>query len=179
GQLKIGIRLKPLAAEYYLDTYLKAGNEVINRFAEFAKPLSGELAADLKSFAARASDDMNQVLKTRTLDERKLKLFGLLEETSGAIPVETLAQQCYWSTRQINRYFNKQFGISLKGYCNILRCYASYGKIKAGHLYPDFDYYDQSHFIREIKKHTGTTPKALLKNEYQRYLQFNDRNSLR
>ncbi|MES1223391.1 MAG: DUF6597 domain-containing transcriptional factor, partial [Bacteroidota bacterium] len=45
GQFKIGIRLKPLAAEYYLDTYLKAGNEVINRFAEFAKPLSGELAA--------------------------------------------------------------------------------------------------------------------------------------
>ncbi len=36
----------------------------------------------------------------------------------------------------MNRYFNQEYGISLKTYCNILRFRASFRHIKEGKLYP-------------------------------------------
>jgi len=89
------------------------------------------------------------------------------------VDVRTIAENSFWSARQINRYINRLLGIPLKTYSNILKCYSSYKHIKIGDLTPSTGYYDQSHFIREIKKHTGTTPKVLSKNEADRYLQFN------
>ncbi|SFW27204.1 helix-turn-helix domain-containing protein [Chitinophaga sancti] len=159
-ELKIGIRLRPLAKEYYLDKCT-----TLDRFADFTKTLS------LQHFSELVSADIRAM--SPAIDNRKQLLFDLLQKHAGNIEVESLATQCFWSSRQINRYFNKQLGLSLKSYCNILKCYASYKEIKAGDLNPDTGFYDQSHFIREIKKHTGTTPKKLLKNEAQRYVQFN------
>ena len=78
----------------------------------------------------------------------------------------------FWSTRQINQYFNHQFGISLKTYCNILRFQASLSHIKEGKLFPQLNYYDQSHFIKEIKKLSGALPKDLFKNKNSRFLQL-------
>lgn len=162
NELKFGIRLRPLAKEYYLDRC-----ETLDRFAAFTK-------GGLAGFASQVSADMLAVIGQ--VDSRKQLLFDLLQQSDGNIDVAALASQCFWSARQINRYFNKQLGLSLKSYSNILKIYASYQQIKAGDLNPDTGYYDQSHFIREIKKHTGTTPKQLLKNEAQRYLQFNNPN---
>lgn len=36
-----------------------------------------------------------------------------------------LSENVFYSTRQINAYFNQQFGLSLKRYCNIIRFQAS------------------------------------------------------
>lgn len=49
---------------------------------------------------------------------------------------------------------------------------SSFESIKEGTLYPDLNYYDQSHYIKETKKYTGESPKKLLKNEDDRFLQF-------
>jgi len=51
-------------------------------------------------------------------------------------------------------------------------CNASYSDISEGNLFPQEDYFDQAHFIKEIKKYTGTTPKELYKNENVRFLQL-------
>ena len=82
------------------------------------------------------------------------------------------ADKVFWSSRQMNRYFNKMFGLSLKSYCNILRCSAAYKDIKKGDLLSNQNYYDRSHFNKEIKKHTNHTPKNLLENENDRFLQI-------
>ena len=42
------------------------------------------------------------------------------------------------------------------------------------HLSPQTDYFDQAHFIKEIKKYTGTTPKELHKNKNDRFLQLSN-----
>jgi len=76
----------------------------------------------------------------------------------------------YWSSRQINRYFNQQFGISLKAYCNILRFGASFKHISEGKLFPEQNFTDQNHFIKEIKKYAGVTPKELSKNKNERFV---------
>ena len=44
--------------------------------------------------------------------------------------------------------------------------------ISKGLLYPQKDFFDQAHFIKEVKKYTGTTPKELYKNKNDRFLQL-------
>jgi AraC-like DNA-binding protein len=86
------------------------------------------------------------------------------------MPVKELADKVFWSSRQINRYFNEQFGISLKAYCNILRFKNSLHHIKDGQLFPDLDFADQAHFIKEVKRFSGVVPKELFKNRNDRFI---------
>ena len=104
------------------------------------------------------------------IDNRKKKLFELIYSSNGSITVKELSEKVYWSSRQINRYFNQQFGISLKAYCNILRFGASFKHISEGKLFPEQNFTDQNHFIKEIKKYAGVTPKELSKNKDDRFI---------
>ncbi|MCH5686581.1 AraC family transcriptional regulator [Niabella sp. W65] len=92
--------------------------------------------------------------------------------TKGDISVKALSEKVYWSSRQINRYFNDRFGLSVKNYCSILRFRASFEHIKEGKLFPQQNFADQSHFIREVKKRSGVSPKELKRNQNGRFIQF-------
>jgi AraC-like DNA-binding protein len=105
-------------------------------------------------------------------DARKRKLFNLIYLHQGLLKVEEVSNMAGWSSRQINRYFTKQFGMTLKAYCNILRFKASFLQLKQGKLYPEQNYSDQAHFTREVKKLAGVVPKELAKNKYDRFVQF-------
>ncbi len=106
------------------------------------------------------------------IDPRKSILLKSINQTKGNKTVEYYSQKANWSKRQINRYFQSTFGLSLKSYCSIRKGAATYSQIRKGQLYPQQGYFDQPHFIKGIKKITGFTPKALLKNENDRFLQF-------
>lgn len=108
----------------------------------------------------------------KKIDERKRKLFQMIFGSNGEISITELSQIVIWNQRQINRYFNQQFGLSLKSYCKILRFQASLPHIKHGELYPQLNFSDQSHFIKEIKQFAGVSPKELYKNKNDRFLQF-------
>ena len=108
----------------------------------------------------------------KEVDVRKQQLFKLLYETKGNETVDFYAQKVFWSRRQITRYFKDRFGLSFKAYCNILKCSSSFKHLKKGQLYPEQNYFDRSHFIKELKKHTGNTPKKLFENENDRFLQL-------
>ena len=104
------------------------------------------------------------------IDERKRKLFELIYASNGEMSVKELSEKVYWSSRQINRYFNQQFGLSLKAYCNILRFRKSLEHIAQGKLFPELNFTDQTHFIKEIKKFSGVVPKELSKNKNDRFV---------
>ena len=130
-------------------------------------------AADLSDFAgfcAKASAHIQQLLPAE-IDRRKRKLFDLLYATHGTLPVAAYAEAAAWSSRQINRYFQQVFGLSLKAYCNILRFRAALPDLKAGKLFPEQHFADQAHFIREIKKYAGVVPKELARNKDDRFIQ--------
>jgi len=109
---------------------------------------------------------------TEGMDSRKKNLFDLIYASNGSLSVKTLSEEVYWSSRQINRYFNQQFGISLKAYCKILRFRASFEHIRQGKLFPEQNFFDQAHFIKEVKKLSGVLPKELKENKNGRFLQF-------
>lgn len=126
---------------------------------------------DFNAFCHKADTIMTQHLIPFD-DERKTQLFDLLYTLNGDISVKDLSTRIFWTSRQINRYFTGHFGLSLKAYCDILRFRASFAHIKAGKLFPEQDFADQSHFIKAVKKLSGVSPRQLSKNENDRFVQF-------
>jgi AraC-like DNA-binding protein len=108
------------------------------------------------------------------IDNRKQQLFEWLYASNGAVTVKELAGKVFWSSRQMNRYFNQQYGISLKAYNDILRFRASFQHISEGKLFPEQNFADQSHFIKAVKKLSGVSPSALHRNQNGRFVQFSN-----
>ncbi len=159
------------AAEYILH---RSVTELVNRVGGLPNNFWNFTANDLQNFEQfchKATQQIQSLIPTNP-DTRKLQLFELLYATDGNITVQELAENVFWSSRQINRYFNQQFGLSLKAYCNILRFRASLQHISEGKLFPEQNFTDQSHFIKAVKKLTGVTPKELFQNQNDRFVQF-------
>ncbi len=169
--LIFAISFKPLAIEYVLGTtiahLLDKATLLPKNFWEFT---SDDLE-NFERFCQKATLKIQARLKD-DIDERKRKLFQLIYASNGSMSVKELSENVYWTSRQINRYFTQQYGLSLKAYCNILRFRASFKQIKEGKLFPEQNFADQSHFIREIKKLSGVAPKELLRNKNDRFIQL-------
>lgn len=165
------VSFNPLAVEYILNHSIAdiVNNEMVlpDDFWDF----SVNDLEDFDTFCKKISQTVQSLLP-KEIDDRKRKLFELIFAIKGEISVKELSEKVLWSPRQMNQYFNQQFGLSLKAYCNILRFQASLSQIKEGELFPQLNFYDQSHFIKEIKKHAGVSPKELYKNQNRRFLQF-------
>jgi AraC-like DNA-binding protein len=113
----------------------------------------------------------DRMKKIKPISQWKICLFNQIYKKEN-YNVQALAEKCFFSSRQINRYFHSQFGLSLKNYITIVRCSATFKNISKDILYPESSYYDQSHYIKEVKKMTGVTPSELYKNKNDRFLQF-------
>lgn len=136
------VSFKLLAIEYLLDekvnSLLNQGIRLPTGFWDITK----DDLTDFDAFCKKVSAKILVRIKPN-IDSRKQKLFDLIYEFNGTQSVSELAEKVFWSSRQINRYFNQQFGISLKAYCNILRFKSSLHYIKNGKLFPEFNYSDR------------------------------------
>ncbi len=163
------ISFKPLAIEYILNTsiadILNTAKDLPRKFWDF----NADDLQDFDTFYKKSSQKIKTLLPT-TIDDRKRKLFDLIYSSKGEMSVKELSEKVCWGSRQINRYFNQQFGLSLKAYCTILRFRASLKHIAQGKLFPELDFADQTHFIKEIKKFSGVVPKELFKNKNDRFV---------
>ena len=163
------ISFKPLGAEYLLKTsiadILNSAKVLPNDFWEFT---SGDLE-NFDTFNLKITSKLKELLPAE-IDERKRKLFKMVYKSNGEIKIQQLSEEISWSSREINRYFNKQFGLSLNAFCKILRFKASLEHIAKGRLFPELNFTDQTHFIKEIKKFSGVVPSELLKNTNDRFI---------
>lgn len=168
----LAVRFKPLAIELLENLNLKPilnssislgadfigiDNLAFNNFNEFCRHIENYLKSRIE--------------KSKTVSNLKICLFNEIYKKE-IFNVQELSEKIFWTSRQINRYFNLTFGLSLKGYLNIIRCNQTYKDISNNKLAPQSKYFDQSHFIKEIKKYTGVTPTELNKNENDRFLQL-------
>lgn len=171
GTIMFAVSLKLPALEYILDTFNITSGFPIPMPDQFWGITTDDLK-DFDRFVNRISTEMLVILESKKIDGRKKKLFQLIYESKGAMTVAALAEQSYWTARQINRYFNERVGISLKEYCCILRFRASFAHLKENRLFPEENFADQAHFIKSIKKLSGVTPKEFSKNVNDRFIQF-------
>lgn len=171
GTVMFAVSFKLLAVEYIF-------RHTIAHLLDYAEHLPAGFwdfdEADLQDFElfCRKASAKIEALLPPNIDPRKQKLFQLLYMSKGETSVKELSESAYWSSRQINRYFKGQFGLSLKTYCKILRFRASFQHIKDGKLFPQQSFADQSHFIKEVKKLSGVSPKELKRNQNGRFIQF-------
>ncbi|MGO2513382.1 DUF6597 domain-containing transcriptional factor [Marinomonas polaris] len=167
----LGVRLKILAAEYLLNTPVA---DIINKHITLDKGFGGIEQNDLqdfKVFCDKLSLYFSSLLNA-PIDPRKRIMSELIYYANGDITVTEIAKKANWSSRQINRYFNKWLGLPLKSYCDILRFRHSFDSLKAGELFPKEGFNDQSHYIKLIKKYSSLTPKQLAQNENDRFVQL-------
>lgn len=163
------ISFKLLAIEYLIDYKVHSLlNEGIRLPQDFWG-VTGIGLNDINGLCEKVSAKMISLVKP-DIDTRKKNLFDLIYSSNGTLTVKELSEKVFWSSRQINRYFNQTFGLSLKAYCNIFRFRSSLQHIKNGNLFPELNFSDQTHFIKEVKKLSGVTPKELSKNLNDRFI---------
>ncbi|WP_108929843.1 helix-turn-helix domain-containing protein [Leptospira johnsonii] len=169
GGIMFAVSFKLLAIEYLLDFEV---GFLLNSERQLPSNFWGISENDLSDFEG-FSQKISELLVSRidsNFDDRKQRLFQLIYDSNGTMPVKLMADKVFWSSRQINRYFKQKFGLSLKEYCKVIRFKSSLSHIKLGKLFPELDFSDQSHFIREIKKYSGTNPKELFRNRNDRFI---------
>lgn len=169
----IGVRFKLISAEYIFKQSIK---ELKNTKADLPITFLDCKSFDfnnLEKFTDSITEKLHAQLKNiKKIDQRKLKLFNILYQKKGEVSIQEISENIFWSNCQINRYFNKCFGISLKTLCTILKCHSSLKHIAKGQLFPEKNYYDQAHFIKQVKQITGATPTNLFLNKNDRFLQL-------
>jgi AraC-like DNA-binding protein len=164
------ISFKLLAAEYIFQRSIA---HLLNEFQLLSNDYLGFEENDLDdfdSFCVKANRIIKELIP-KTIDSRKQKLFELIYTSNGEMSIKEFSEKTFWESRQINRYFTKYFGISLKVYCGFLRFRVSFDQIKKGELYPELNFSDQAHFSREVKKLSGVNPRELSRNENDRFIQ--------
>ncbi len=181
NSIMFAVSFKLLAIEYVLDMSIAdilndrrllpddfwgISKNDLSDFDIFFQKVSEKIGALIKAnIDDTTTEKQERKDKREKIDTRKLKMFDLIYSKKGSMSVNEISEAVHWSSRQINRYFTQWFGLSLKAYTNILRFRASFPDIKAGKLFPESDFSDQAHFIKEIKKYSGYTPKELHKNK--------------
>jgi AraC-like DNA-binding protein len=162
----VGIRCKLLAAEHLLTQPLPLN-------AAVPLPLAGWCYDTLAApTLAEVAQRLTAHLAPQRPDPRRRALFERLYAGAGSWPVARLAAASGWPARQINRYFQARFGLSLKTYSNVLRSYAAAQQLQPDDLFAAGNYYDQSHGIRELKKYTGASPRQLHQQRHDRFIQL-------
>lgn len=146
------VELNEFSAEDLNDQLLEARNEQ-KRIAL----LTNFLLAQLKQAKTR---DM--------LIEESLRL---IHKYIGSITVKQLLEQLNISERHFERRFSQTVGISPQFYIRVKRFNEAVRLMKMGQFAKLTDiahalnFYDQSHFIRDIKAFSGLTPKSLSQKE--------------
>jgi len=165
------ISFYPIAAEYIFNQSFADLNNIKKTLQTGYWGFSRDDLNDFNQFYHKTTKVISSLL-SKEIDDRKKKLFKRIYASKGEITVKELEENIFWSSRQMNRYFHKWLGVPLKTYLNIIRFSNSLKQLKNGDFYPQLDYADQSHFIREVKKFAGVKPIILNKNENDRFIQF-------
>lgn len=106
--------------------------------------------------------------QTTSVDDKRMRhAVDLIRLTKGSIAIDFLASSSCLSRKQFERIFLSNIGISPKQFLKIIR-FQNAIRLKQLNFHIGLTeiayaagYYDQSHFINEIKELTGRTPKRL------------------
>jgi len=173
-----GIRLKPEAllklfnvpvATLFsnftcLDTFFgRDMSDVTERIYDAAS--IGEKIAVAETFLLK---QLKNITEQRNYLEEATKL---MRHCTGNVSIERLSEQLYVSTRQLQRSFKEQYGVSPKTYMRILRFRKAYeyamqlDEFSWADVTYHCGYADQAHFIRDFKEFAGSLPQNFITTE--------------
>ena len=170
----ITIQLKPYSLPYLFNIPASEFYDEIVSLDDFAPKLASAIeeliASDLTSIdvCKRIEDVLLLNLNQEKEDNRVSNALGLIVQSGGNINISDLSDKVNISQRRLQQLFQYNFGLSAKSYSRIVKMqYHTFQILKGKDLdeiIPD-GYYDQSHYIHELKKQTG-----LLPNDFHDYI---------
>ena len=106
-------------------------------------------------------------LHNRHFDQRADYVARYILAAGGATSVRDLADRFALTERTLQRLFKNNIGISPKRFCKLARFQKALEKLNRAHpnrlgpLAYDLGYFDQAHFIHDVKQLSGKTPTEL------------------
>ena len=104
----------------------------------------------------------------------KKYMLNSITQTAGKIKINELAESTGYSVRYINKTFSKEFGLSPKVFCKLMRFQYLLSILNEldkemlesnlAQISMELGYYDQSHMIKDFHEFTNTTPKMYIKS---------------
>lgn len=89
-------------------------------------------------------------------------LISLIEQSKGLSLISDLAQEVELSLKTVERKFKQKLGITPKMYSRLVRFTNHFMKNTTSEEYTGkLDFYDQAHFIKEVRNFTGLSPEKL------------------
>lgn len=167
----MGVRLKPGA--FYALCHIDA-DQMVDQIIPFSK-IDTSFCLDAV-FSCKDSlmriDQIQAYLmqKMTAMPELKLDFIHLVDELYQSPKdqnVIIMAEKLGYTKRQLLRIFHKHYGISPKVLLNILRLHLCLSILQRktmnlAEIAAQCGFYDQSHFIKEIKRYTGFSPLKLM-----------------
>lgn len=164
----LGVRLKP--SIFYALFYVDASSimDAPIDFFILEKGSHLETIFDIENMEERI-DLLKQYLLMKMKENFSRKYVDIVNElyqNPREQTVEAIAKRFGYDKRHLFRIFKTQYGVSPKVLLNILRLHLCLTLLLERKTLQDIleicGFYDQSHFIREIKKYTGFSPLELL-----------------
>lgn len=167
----MGIRLKP--SVFYSLFNIESDKIMDNQipFNDIEKNIKLDKILDLRSTNERIEYLKNYLLQ-KTKDKKEMLFIEIVEElykNPKEQNVTDIAKKFGYTPRHLNRLFKTNYGVTPKVLLNILRLHLcltlilekNINLIAIANL---CGFYDQSHFIREIKKYTGISPLKIIED---------------
>ena len=112
---------------------------------------------------------LDQWFVERYQKEQEGFLMEMAQEVSYNFDLRDIMEMTGYSYSTLERYFKKEAGLTPKGFQTLLRFKKTLRELYSTrttdwlHLVSKHGFYDQSHFIKEMKRFTGNTPSQLLR----------------
>ncbi len=109
---------------------------------------------------------LSKVYQVSDLHHRLDHGIQYIQQQQGLITVQELCQKLNTNYKSLNRWFDKNVGLSPKRFIQITRFKHLLGAIEDQkqldwmELVTDYNFHDQAHFVKEFKQFAGKTPTA-------------------
>ncbi|WP_299111539.1 AraC family transcriptional regulator [uncultured Winogradskyella sp.] len=175
GDVLLSVRIKPYGLHPFTDVSL---NETIDQSLN-PEDIFGKEILNLEASLFNCKDELMQIKLIESFFSKKLikhsndEVFDFFIANilmhKGNINIKELSESVNISKKTIERIFLRKLGLTPKKYCRIVRLFYALkipkpqNNFKFSSIAFDNGFYDQAHFIKEIKHYTGMTPKAYFK----------------
>jgi AraC-like DNA-binding protein len=167
----IGIELKPQALNTLLGIDVAELRDGLVELNAFSTANLNEQLLNAKSQRDQIAS-LTRLLKAkagakRRKDELVTRSLRLMDENIGSLHVRNLLKCLNVSERQLERRFARAVGVPASFYLRVMRFQETVRLMQAGEfdrltaIAYDLGYTDQSHFIKDVKEFTGSTPSDL------------------
>ena len=168
GSIDIGVRFKANGLSSFIEDISDIADQIVSIeyvFGQSAKTLECQISKTenpyekiklLESYLIR--------LQPKYVNSTVERAISQIHQSNGLIKIYDLIDEMKIAKSTLERNFTKKIGLSPKSFVNICRVnysinhYLKYPSISLTQLAYQFDYFDQSHFIKTFKKYTGSTP---------------------